>query len=239
MKKWTLVTGGAKGLGAAIAQTLASQGMPLLIHYRTSKLEAENVAEICRQCGVDAEIIYGDFSSPESTSQFIKTCTLQFPEVKNLINNVGNYLIKSATKTTPEEWNHLFQTNLNAPFALCQAFLPSIISSQGNIINIGVVGANNIHADTQRSAYLTTKMSLWMLTKSLARELAESNVRVNMISPGFIENAVDIQSVSRLPMGRPASFDEVTRVATFLIDPKNSYITGQNIEVGGGIGLIH
>ena len=78
-----------------------------------------------------------------------------------------------------------------------------------------------------------------MLTKSLARELAESNVRVNMISPGFIENAVDIQSVSRLPMGRPASFDEVTRVATFLIDPKNSYITGQNIEVGGGIGLIH
>ena len=198
MKKWTLVTGGAKGLGAAIAQTLASRGMPLLIHYRTSKLEAENVAEICRQCGVDAEIIYGDFSSPKSTSQFIKTCTLQFPEVKNLI-----------------------------------------ISSQGNIINIGVVGANNIHADTQRSAYLTTKMSLWMLTKSLARELAESNVRVNMISPGFIENAVDIQSVSRLPMGRPASFDEVTRVATFLIDPKNSYITGQNIEVGGGIGLIH
>lgn len=236
--KWTLVTGGSKRLGAAICLSLAAKGHSILVHYRQSKQEAEAVAAECRKSGIDAEVIQGDFSSMESTAEFTKKCLKQYPEIKNLINNVGNYLVKSAAMTTPEEWNALFQSNLNAPFALCHSFLPSLQSCQGNIINIGVTGANSIHADVKRTAYTATKMSLLMLTKSLARELAPSQVRVNMVSPGYLENAVDLAG-AQLPMQRPASLEEVVRVISFLLDENNHYITGQNIEVGGGIGLLN
>lgn len=234
--KWTLVTGASRRLGAAICHSLASLGYPILVHYRNSQQEAEAVTAECRKLGVDAEMIQGDFSSLESTNRFIEKCRKHYPDIKTLINNVGNYLVKSAEATTPEEWNALFQTNVNAPFALCHSFLPSLKACQGNIINIGVVGANTIHADVKRTAYLATKMSLLMLTKSLARELAQSQVRVNMVSPGYLDNAVDL-SKARLPMQRPATLEEVIKVIIFLLDENNGYITGQNIEVGGGLGL--
>ena len=235
--KWTLVTGGSKRLGAEICKSLASQGYPILVHYRSSEKEAEEVAFSCRQHGVDAHIIQGDFSTPESTVLFIETCQRLFPDIKNLINNVGNYLVKPAEKTTSEEWNALFQTNLHAPFALCNAFIPTLRSCRGSILNIGVAGVNTIHADIKRTAYSATKMSLLMLTKSLARELASSHVRVNMVSPGYLENSVDL-SEANLPMKKPATLEDVVRTVLFLLDGRNGHITGQNIEVGGAIGLL-
>lgn len=236
--KWTLVTGGSRRLGADICQELAVQGYSVLIHYRNSKDEAEDVALRCRKMGVKAEMIYGDFSNAESTQVFAKECLMKYPDIKNLVNNVGNYLVKSAALTTPEEWNALVQTNLNTPFALCHAMIPSIKAHRGHIINIGVVGANNIHADIKRTAYLMTKMSLCMLTKSLARELAPFGVRVNMVSPGYLEYAVDLDG-AKLPMERAASSKDVLNAISFLMNENNSYITGQNIEVGGGVGLIN
>jgi NAD(P)-dependent dehydrogenase (short-subunit alcohol dehydrogenase family) len=235
--KWTLVTGGSKRLGAATSLALAKRGNPVLIHYRNSRQEAEAVAAACKKFGVDAEVIQGDFSTLESTMAFIEKCLKSYPEMKTLINNVGNYLIKSAAETTPEEWNALFQSNVNAPFALCRSLLPSLRACRGNIINIGVAGANNIHADVKRTAYMAAKMSLLMLTKSLARELAPFQVRVNMVSPGYLENAVDLPN-AKMPMQRPASLDEVLNAIFFLLDEENSYITGQNIEVSGGLALM-
>ena len=238
--KWTLVTGGAKGLGAAICKALALKGESLLIHYCLNEKLALAVANECRSYGVDAEIIQGDFSSSESTTLFIEKCQKQYPDIKNLINNVGIYLIKGASVTTSFEWNTLFQINLHAPFALIHSMLPSIRQSAGNIINIGVVGINNIHADTHRTAYMATKMALWMLTKTLAKEVACSNVRVNMVSPGHLENSID-QPVDfkNYLQGRRASSTDVTNALNFLLEEENGYITGQNIEVGGALGLIH
>lgn len=234
--KWTLVTGGSKRLGAGICLSLAAHGHSILVHYRNTRAEAEAVAAKCRSEGVDAEIIQGDFSSLPSTQLFVQECLKKYPEIKVLVNNVGNYSVKSASDTTPNEWNDIFQTNLHAPFALCHAFLPSLKKCKGSIINIGVTSINQIHADTKRTAYMATKMSLLMLTKSLAKELAPDNIRVNMVSPGYIENAVDLAD-AKLPMGRPASIKEVVRVVLFLLDEKNGYVTGQNIEIGGGVGL--
>jgi NAD(P)-dependent dehydrogenase (short-subunit alcohol dehydrogenase family) len=236
--KWTLVTGGSKGLGAAICRSLASQGHSILIHYRHSKQEAQEVSTDCRKFGVSAEIISGDFSNDSSLQAFIKECLHRYPKIITLINNVGNYLIKSAAETTPKEWNTLFQINVHAPFALCQTFLPSLKECQGHIINIGVVGINNIHADVKRTAFMATKMSLLMLTKSLARELASEHVRVNMVSPGYLINSVDLNE-AKLPMQRAADFEEVANAISFLLDQQNGYITGQNIEIGGGIGLLY
>jgi NAD(P)-dependent dehydrogenase (short-subunit alcohol dehydrogenase family) len=236
--EWTLVTGGAKRLGAEICQGLAKQGLPILIHYKTGETEAKKVAQVCRALGVDAEIVQGDLSSMLSTQQFIEHCLVRYPAIKNLINNVGNYLVKSAGETSFQEWEALFQTNLHAPFALSRAFLPSLLQHRGNIINIGTAGMGCIRAEVCRTAYSMTKMCLLMLTKSLARELASSHVRVNMVSPGYLENAVDLpEKMPELSMQRPAKLQEVVRVIGFLLDEKSGYITGQNIEVSGGIAL--
>jgi NAD(P)-dependent dehydrogenase (short-subunit alcohol dehydrogenase family) len=238
MTAWTLVTGGAKRLGAAISLALAAKGHSVAVHYRQSQKEALSVAEACRKLGVRAEIIQGDFTSTESTQAFVRAYLKQFKETKNLINNVGNFFIGSATATTQEQWLDLFQNNLNAPFLLITALIPSIKKYQGSIINLGVAGIQQIHPDTYSTAYSCAKTGLWMLTKSLAKELAPSHVRVNMVSPGYLDISVDLpKDLKTLPMGRAAASQEVADVIAFLLDPSASYITGQNIEVSGGIRL--
>lgn len=231
---WTLITGGAKKLGAEICRTLASCGYPILVHYNNSYKEALSVAESCRSFGVRAEIIKGDFSSIEGVEAFVQQLLNEFKPVTALINNVGNYLIASSMKTTPAEWRGLFQTNLYAPFAIIHALSEQIIQSRGSIINIGVAGLSASKADTYSTAYTLTKAALLGLTKSLAKELAPSLVRVNMVSPGILEESLDHAAI---PMHRSATFHEVARVVAFLLDKENSYITGQNIEVAGGIRL--
>lgn len=235
---WALVTGGAKRLGAAICKKMAENGSDVIVHYHNSHEEALEVVEACRAYGVRAECLSGDFSTAKSTSEFIHALQKQFPEVHTLINNVGNYPSESALHTNPEQWNALFQVNLHAPFALIHALLPSLIKSQGSIINIGVSGLSAMRAAIKATAYRATKMGLWCLTKSLAKELAPFQVRVNMVSPGQLSNSIDSpKDLSALPMGYPGNLDDVTQVISFLLDPKNRYITGQNIEVAGGLGL--
>ena len=235
---WTLVTGGGKRLGAEICRQLALSGYNLVIHYRTSFQEASEVAAFCRRAGVRAELIQGDFTTRDSTLQFVEKYLKQFSATQNLINNVGNYLLGAASQTSLDNWYDLFQNNLHAPFIIINGLLESIKKEKGGIINLGAAGLNQGRADTYSTAYRCAKMSLWMLTKSLAKELAPFLVSVNMISPGYLENSVDLPSdPASLPMGRPASLSEAAALIEFLLSPKGKYITGQNIELAGGVQL--
>lgn len=234
---WTLITGGAKGLGASLCYTLAALKMPVAVHYNTSSAEALKVVEKCRALGGEAEAIQGDFSTPESTLDFAYRYQRQFADTKNLINNVGNYLVKSALQTEMGEWISLFQTNLHTPFILTKHLLPSLIRLEGHIINIGISGLETRQARTYSTAYTLAKECLLSLTRALAFELAPKGVKVNMISPGYLDISVQQPEPHRLPMGRTASCQEVGRVLTFLLDPASAYLTGQNIEVAGGVGL--
>jgi len=234
---WTLVTGGAHRLGARICLDLAERKHSVLVHYHTSHQEAESVVKACRSLGAVAEMIQGDFTTIATTEAFIKKSQGHFP-IKALINNVGNYLVKSASNTTVEEWSALFQSNLFVPFALSRAYLPTLCQYEGSIINIGIAGIDRVQANTYSTAYMSAKMALLMLTKSLAKEMVSKRVRVNMVSPGYLENAIDLpEAVGHLPMGRPGTLEEVSRVVMFLLEETNSYITGQNIEVAGGVRL--
>lgn len=236
--KWTLVTGGAKRLGAEICRTLAGQGHHLVIHYNKSKQEAIEVADACKEMGVHAEYLHGDFSTGDSTQAFLNAYLAKFESTENLINNVGNYRIDSALNTPAEDWYSLFQTNLHAPFKLIQGLSPSLAINKGSIINLGVAGIEAVRADTYHTVYGLTKLSLWMLTKSLAKELAPSLVRVNMVSPGYLDNSSDLMNNgSSLPMKRACTLREVADVIAFLLKQDNNYITGQNIEVSGGVRL--
>lgn len=233
-KMWTLVTGGSKNLGAALCLALAKQGRAIAIHYHHSAQEAFEIVDQCRAMGSQAEAIQGDFNSVSSVKDFIERYLRQFSETDTLINNVGDYLIGSALNTSTEDWMHLFQVNLHTPFMLMQALSPSLIRNKGNMINIGASGLHRHAAHTYSTAYSLTKQGLWALTLSLARELASRDVRVNMVSPGQLNLSID---QPKIPMNRPVTCHEVCRVVNFLLDPDSAMITGQNIEVAGGLGL--
>jgi NAD(P)-dependent dehydrogenase (short-subunit alcohol dehydrogenase family) len=236
--EWVVVTGAAKRLGATIALYLAQKGYSIVVHYNTSKNEAEEIVRRCEALGVEACAIQGDFTSLEEIDLFIKKTLQECPKIKFLINNVGNYFLKSALETSVMECIELFQTNLIAPFALIKGLIHAIKNQKGAIVNIGVSGIQSLKANTDRPCYNMTKQALLLLTKSLARELASSQVRVNMVSPGYLDMAVDLpKEVGSLPMGRAGSSEEVARVVAFLLENESGYITGQNIEVAGGVGL--
>lgn len=231
---WTLVTGGAKRLGAALCLDLAEKGHSIVVHYNQSQKEALEVVAKCQAMGTQAAAIQGDFGSVDNVKDFVQRYLQQFSETTTLINNVGDYLICSALKTSIEDWTYLFQVNLHTPFILTQALSPSLIRHKGHIINIGVSGLRRHSAQTYATAYTLTKEGLWSLTLATARELAPEGVRVNMVSPGQLDISVDLHQI---PMQRPAYCSEVCHVVNFLLDPESSYITGQNIEVAGGLGL--
>lgn len=235
--QWTLVTGGAKNLGADICIDLAKNGYSVLVHYNTSHSEALEVVKICQKLGAEAACVQGDFSTPAGAEAFTKKVLDQYPNIGNLINNVGSYLIKSGLETSLDEWLDIFQTNINTPFILSRAFADTIKLNQGSIINIGVAGIQNAHANTYCTAFICAKHALWSLTCSLAKELAPHQVRVNMVSPGFLNTSVGLPDVSTLPMGRAASPREVSDVIVFLLSNNNRYITSQDIEVAGGLKL--
>ena len=234
---WTLITGGAKGLGAQLCYTLAELKLPVAVHYNKSALEAFETVEKCRDLGGEAAAIQGDFSTTESTLDFLQRYQLEFADTKNLINNVGNYLIRSAVQTETNEWISLFQTNLHTPFILTKHLIPSLVRLKGHIINIGISGLETRQARTYSTAYTLAKECLLSLTRALAYELAPKGVKVNMISPGYLDISVQQPAPYQLPMGRTATCGEVCRVLTFLLDPESAYLTGQNIEVAGGVGL--
>lgn len=236
--KWSLVTGGARHLGAALCKELARQGYPVVVQYKNHAEEAQDIVKECLKYQVDAEAIQGDFSTLDSTQKFIDDYTKRFPETQILINNVGNYFIGSSLKIPVEHWYELFQTNLHTPYLLIRNLLPSLKKYQGSIINIGIAGLNTLRADNHATAYTLTKSGLLMLTKSLALELASESVRVNMVSPGYLEESIDLpKDLSKIPMQRLGTYQEIADMILFLLSEKASYITGQNIEIAGGIRL--
>lgn len=220
-----LVTGGAKGIGASIVERLCEAGYSLLIHYKESEQEAVELSKKYKQ----SEIIQGDFSSIEGIEAFIQK--VSHFNIGSLVNNVGNYLVKPLFETHVEDWNSLYFTNFLAPVELVRSLQDSIRSNKGSIVNLGIAGLHK--ANKSSAAYHCFKSALWTYTLALSKEMATSGVNVNMVSPGYIENS--IEKPAHLPMGRLGFKNEVAEAVYFcLINP---YVTGQNIEVAGGVGL--
>lgn len=232
---WTLVTGGAVRLGAEICRAAGRAGRNIVIHYRHSQEQALHLQKELQGYGVYAEAIQGDFSTPQSTASFLESYCKRFPDTDAVVNNVGNY---SVGPPSSADLADLMQVNAYAPLAIIQALLPSLLENQGRIINIGMAGAASEAAQLHAFAYNVSKQTLAAITKSLARELAVYGVAVNMVSPGYLEHSIEMPSVlSKIPAGRVGRFEEVARAVSFFLQRENGYITGQNLEVAGGVKL--
>lgn len=248
-KKWAFITGARRGLGRALAFEAAVSRYSLILHcgrgrddLAVEKKDIEMVKAL-EGLGVEVECLYCDFSDWKDL-QTVCHSVLSRTDIHLLVNCVGEFSIGAPSQMDVLEMERLFRVNFFSPCWLIQQLLPSLQREKGQIINIGSAGIGHVLADTFAPAYHLSKLSLLSWTKSLAKELAPVGVRVNMISPGKMENSVDLidnglaDNGFGLPMRRPASLQEITALFRFLLSEEAGYITGQNIEIAGGFRLI-
>ena len=232
-----VITGSARGIGAATAALFADLGYNVVINYKTSEVEALALKE---KLGEKAIAVRADVSTPEGAKLLFDAAKQTFGTVDVLVNNAGIAQQKLFTDITQEDYDRMFDCNMRSVFNCCQCALPDMIHRKyGRIINIssmwGITGAScEVH-------YSASKAAVIGLTKALAREVAPSGITVNCIAPGVIDTPMnkgfDEETMAQLkeetPVGRIGTPEDVARAIAFFADEKNSFITGQILSVDG------
>lgn len=235
-----LVTGAAKRTGRGLALALARAGADVVVHYGQSQEDADTAVAEIAALGRRGYAIQADLARPGAAEQLIQTTLEQTQRLDVLVNNVGNYPLGEPLGLSADAFRDTLETNLTAPYALIRAARAALAASgNGNVINLGYAGVEYLVANTRAMAYQISKAGLLVLTRSLAQALGPEGIRVNMISPGHIDNSVDLPAniEHHVPLGRPAHIDDIANALLFLLSPAGSYITGANIEVAGGYRL--
>lgn len=230
MQKIAIVTGGAKGLGAYLSESLGRDGYTVVVHYKSSKKEAEEI--VSKVGNTDSFAISADLKSESEVSAMFVQVEQKLGRVDLLVNNVGNFLFKPFGKTTNAEFKDLMESNVYSTLFCSRAVLP-IMKKQnvGHIVNIGAVGAERLILRENSMPYFLGKTGIYVLTKTMAWEEAKNGVHINMISPASM--VADIFEKDDFPMGRPTEYADVYKALTFLTSDQAYYINGANIEVSG------
>lgn len=240
--KTILVTGGSRGIGKDIVQTMALDGYNVILNYNKSEEQAKIIQKELLEKGKKIEIFKADITKRDEVKNLIQFCIQKFKKIDVLINNAGISQTKLFTDITDEDWNNMLQTNLTSAFYTTQESLKYMINSKsGCIINIssiwGIVGAScEVH-------YSVAKAGLDGMTKALAKELGPSNIRVNSIAPGIINTEMnknlseeDLQNITNeIPLERIGYPHSITNCVKWLIE--DDYTTGQVISINGGWGI--
>jgi NAD(P)-dependent dehydrogenase (short-subunit alcohol dehydrogenase family) len=240
--KVTLITGASKGLGKAMAVSLAGGGARLALVSR-NKADLDGVCAELRTLGAEAEVYVADITQESDVAQLAHEVAGRFGHVHILVNNAGINIRKNVTDFTLEEWNRVITTNLTGAFLMCRSFIPLMRGQgYGRILNLTSIMSHVSMA--QRSAYSASKAGLLGFTRALALELAPEGITVNGISPGpcatemnrpLLENPeVNQQFTSRIPVGRWGKVEEIGELALFLCSPGAAFITGTDIVIDGG-----
>jgi 3-oxoacyl-[acyl-carrier protein] reductase len=235
--KTVLITGGTRGIGAALADLFESAGAKLLL----TGSKADDVARRNAEVTGKREFLHADFSTAESAKPFLKALSAR-RDVDILINNAGVNRIQRATEAGEADLDWMLSVNLRAPFLVAQGVLPGMVERKwGRIVNIASIWG--VITKPGRSLYTATKHGIVGLTKTLAVEHAADGVLVNCVSPGFTRTELtastntpaEIEALAKsVPAGRLAEPAEIGRVVLFLASDLNSYVTGQNLVVDGG-----
>lgn len=235
MRRTALVTGSAKGIGKAILLALAREGFDVAVHYKNSELEAETTRQEAEALGVRSIKLQADVTQPEEAQRLVSAAASELGGLHVLVNNVGDYLKTPIEKCSPQEWQRMLDSNLNATFYVTQAAIPHMVrAGWGRVVNIGFAGAQNLLARPGITAYVIAKTGVILYSKALAKQLARQGITVNVVSPGIAENSIS-KPIEEIPMGRLADLVELARAVLFFV--REGYVTGQVIEVSGGWNL--
>jgi 3-oxoacyl-[acyl-carrier protein] reductase len=236
-----LVTGGSQGIGRAIALTLARLGAEVAVMARSLE-KCEEVAAEIRAAGPRALAVRGDLSDPGQIKAAFEQATSELGPVSILVNNAAITRDGLTLRMKREDWSAVIETNLTGVFLLTQQALPVMVKARrGRIINLTSVVAQA--GNVGQANYISAKAGLIGLTKALAREYASRQITVNAVAPGFIETpmtaalneAARNAMLEQIPLKRPGSDLDVAYTVAFLASDEAGYITGQVINVNGGM----
>jgi len=241
LSKVALVTGASRGIGAAIAKRLATDGFRVVVNYAGSTDKAEAVVREIKEAGGEALAIQANVAEADAVKQLIKQTIDTFGQLDCVVNNAGITRDGLLMRMKEADFDAVIDTNLKGAFLVTQAATRPLLKTSGRIINIAsVVG---ISGNPGQANYVAAKAGLIGLTKSVARELASKGVTVNAICPGFIETDMTDElteeqrnlSLGQIPLKRFGQTDDIASLVSFIASDEARYITGQTLAVDGGM----
>ncbi len=240
--KVAVITGSSRGIGAAIAKTLAAQGAKVVVNHRNSPEGAEEVVAAIKAGGGEAMVVQADVSQNGEAQRLIKETVDTYGQIDILVNNAGVTRDTLIMTMKDEDWNLVLQTNLTSTFYCSKAAIrPMMKKRNGRIINItSVVG---LAGQAGQTNYAASKAGIIGFTKALAREVGSRNITVNAVAPGFVPTALtDVlpeemikSTVANTPLGRLGTAEEVAYAVLFLASDEAAFITGHVLTVDGGL----
>ena len=241
--KVAVVTGASKGIGAAIAKSLAAEGASVVVNYASSKAGADTVVAAITAAGGKAVAVPGDVSKAAEAQGIIEAAIKNYGRLDILVNNSGVYEFSPIEAITEEHFHRHFNINVLGPLLTTQAAVKHL-GEGGSIINIGS-GASRV-TPPNTAVYTGTKGALDAITGVLARELGPKKIRVNSLNPGIVETegthsggyvGSDLEKVlvSQTPLGRVGQPNDIADVAAFLASDNSRWLTGEILLVGGGL----
>lgn len=243
--KTVMVSGAARGIGRAIALELARAGANISFNYSKSQNEAKELEKELQGLSVKAQAFQADIKDYSAVKAWVDKTKELFGSLDIVVNNAGIIRDRAFALMELGDWQDVINTNLGGTMNLTRAAIVTLVKQKsGNIINItSVTGVTGMPRQTN---YAASKAGIIGFTKSLAKEVAAYNIRVNAVAPGFIETDMlkDLKEVYRnqiiehIPLGRMGKSEEVARVVKFLVSDAANYITGQTIIIDGGMSLV-
>lgn len=242
--KVALVTGASRGIGSAIAKTLAREGAFVIVNFNGSKEKAEAVVSEIKSAGGDAVAVQCDVSDFAACGTMIENCIKEYAHIDILVNNAGITRDNLIMKMSEEDFDAVLSTNLKGAFNTIRHMSRYFLKQrQGSIINISSV--SGVMGNAGQANYSASKAGVIGLTKSVARELSKRGITCNAVAPGFIETEMTEQMPEsakeavkqQIPLQRTGKVEDIAEMVTFLASEKAAYITGQVISVDGGMSI--
>lgn len=242
-KRVALITGGARGIGRAIALHLAASGWSIAICYRNSEQEARETVAAIGHKGGKGLASKADVADPEAALALVRQVEGTWGRIDALINGAGPYHRVPLLEETLEGWHAMFNNNLHPVFYLARLVARGMMERKwGRIISFSMANADQCVAQPQITAHYIAKAGVLILTRTLARVLAPHGITVNAISPGFIASGSapeeELRSMEKkIPAGYVGSLDDVVATAAFLLSDDAKYVNGANIHLSGAWGV--